>query len=645
MAYYNKYKLTFATKTSKTAYLYLQEDLSSAPTVIEYLGVNLSLQYLPKSDDPFEPIFASQLNVTMDVTDDLANIPNFVTLNDRKYFAKLYLNGDLEWTGFVLSDNVQVTFSTGRKQIYFNCVDALGMLKDIPLPISNTVNTNTYKSVLYYLYTALNTLNLPTTPNIVTACSYYASTMSNRITGSQYEPFSQTYLPYRTFENQDYTYMNCLDIVTNLVKSFGCRIFMAQGKWWIVAVNEFANENVYYTEYTYNGTLVTSGQFNRFSLIQGYTGNTSNVFFVDNSQFKILLKGFNQIKFTKQAETAFNYLSNGNLRPLQSGSTTSPENWTASYTGSGYVTYVNNVDEDSARITLYKGIGNTASLEVKLAAAGQPASGPYVGSGELMTFSWIYQAQDFSGKRGTIYVSIVGSSSTYYWDGTTWVNGTISSFDVPQYNNEGAKTGGVNTYSFTTALAPIAGQVNFKISMEAGSGTGITVSNLKMTITPVTDYVEYVSYLNTTKQYVKEIEIPYGYAVSGGSYATEKGAFLLSNGIVTSAWYQQGKTATYTSIVGLLMQQYMNIFAKNIINLDCSLTSFDTANGIMNATKMLKATDTDPSQINVSSNSYMLGNSTIDYVVDTTKATLLQVSNTDITCTNSTNVIINNNFD
>jgi hypothetical protein len=419
---------------------------------------------------------------------------------------------------------------------------------------------------------------------------------------------------------------------------------MAQGKWWIVAINEFANENVYYTEYTYTGTLVTSGQFNRFSIIQGYTGNTSNVFFIDNSQFKILLKGFNQIQFTKQAETAFNYLSNGNLRPLQSGSSISPENWTASYTGSGSVTYVNNVDEDSARITLYKGTTNTATLEVKLASGGNPASGPYVGSGELMTFSWIYQGQDFSGKRGTIYVSIVGTSSTYYWDGTTWVNGTISSFDVPQYNNEGAKTGGVNTYSFTTALAPIAGQVNFKINMEAGSGTSITVSNLKMTITPVTDYVEYLSYLTSTKQYVKEIEIPYGYAVSGGSYATEKGAFLLSTGVVTSAWYQQGRAVNYTSIVGLLMQQYMNIFAKNIINLDCSLTSFDTANGIMNAAKMLKATDTDPSQINVSSNSYMLGNSTIDYIADSTKATLLQISNTDITCTNSTNVVINNNL-
>ncbi|NBU06053.1 MAG: hypothetical protein EBT39_06845, partial [Sphingobacteriia bacterium] len=74
MAYANKYKITYATKTSKTAYLYIQED-GYAGALIEYPGMSIQLQYLPTSDDPFEPIFASQLNVAIDVTDDLYNIP------------------------------------------------------------------------------------------------------------------------------------------------------------------------------------------------------------------------------------------------------------------------------------------------------------------------------------------------------------------------------------------------------------------------------------------------------------------------------------------------------------------------------------------------------------------------------------------
>ena len=46
MAYYNKYKFTFATRANKTAYLYLQEDLGSAPTVIDQNQMIHLSQYL-----------------------------------------------------------------------------------------------------------------------------------------------------------------------------------------------------------------------------------------------------------------------------------------------------------------------------------------------------------------------------------------------------------------------------------------------------------------------------------------------------------------------------------------------------------------------------------------------------------------------
>ena len=151
MAYENKYKATFATQTGKTAYLYLQED-SYAGSLIEYQGVSINLQYIPNSDDPFEPVYASQLNVVLDVTDDLANIPDFTTLDDRKYFAKLYLDSDLEWCGWVLSDNVQISYSTGRKEMSFNAIDGLGMLKSIPLPIDASTNTNAINTLLYFIY-------------------------------------------------------------------------------------------------------------------------------------------------------------------------------------------------------------------------------------------------------------------------------------------------------------------------------------------------------------------------------------------------------------------------------------------------------------------------------------------------------------
>jgi hypothetical protein len=634
MAYQNKYKATFATKTGKTAYLYLQED-SYAGSLIEYQGVSINLQYIPNSDDPFEPIYASQLGVVLDVTDDLANIPDFTTLNDRKYFAKLYLDSDLEWSGWVLSDNVQITFTTGRKQLFFNAIDGLGLLKSITLPIAASIDTNSINSLLYFIRLCLNGVGFPNNPNIMTVCSYYANGMEDRTTHSYSEPFNQTYLPYRTFIDTNITYISSFDVLSNIVKSFGCRLFQAGGKWWIVAVNEFANENNWFTEYTYTGTVVSSGSnLNTLSTIQGYVGNTSGLYFIDNSQFKLMKKGFNKVEYNYKVSEADNYISNGNFRPFTG---LYADNWNVDFHGIGStVTIVNNTTDSFAQYRLIKGttsLTNDASIEIK------SGSYPKIIGGVKLEFSWIFQGQDLSASpRGFVYVLLTDGSNNYWWNGTTWVT-TSQFYTVPAFS--GASGSDINSFSFKTAVTPIAGELHFKYSLEAGTGNFAQLSNMSLKITALINSIYYFSYINNVKEYVKSIDIPYGNFTSGSYYPVEKGILLLSNGNNPSVWYEYGSVTTFPSLLQLLMQKYTNIYAHNIINIDCNLSSFSTSNGILNGSKLIKATDTDPSQINVSNNSYMLGNATISYPNDQTQATLLQISNINIEATNGYEISYN----
>lgn len=634
MAYENKYKATFATQTGKTAYLYLQED-SYAGSLIEYQGVSINLQYIPNSDDPFEPIYASQLGVVLDVTDDLANIPDFTTLDDRKYFAKLYLDNDLEWTGWVLSDNVQITFTTGRKQLFFNAIDGLGLLKSITLPIDASIDTNSLNSLLYFIRLCLNGVDFPNTPNIMTVCSYFANGMQDRAIHSYSEPFNQTYLPYRTFIDTNITYISCFDVLSNIVKSFGCRLFQAGGKWWIVAVNEFANENNWFTEYTYTGTVASSGNnLNTLSTIQGYVGNTSGLYFIDNSQFKLLKKGFNKVEYNYKVSEADNYISNGNFRPFTG---LYADNWQINFGGIGSsVTIINNTSDSFAQYRLIQGTtspSNNASIEIK------SGSYPKIIGGVKLEFSWIFQGQDLSASpRGFVYVLLTDGTNNYWWNGTSWVT-TSQFYTVPAYS--GSSGNDINSFSFKTAVTPIAGELHFKYSLEAGTGNFAQLSNMSLQITPLINSIYYFSYINDTKEYVKSIDIPYGNFTSGSYYPVEKGILLLSNGNNPSFWYEYGSGTTFPSLLQLLMQKYSNIYAHNIINIDCNLSSFSTSNGILNASKLLKATDTDPSQINVANNSYMLGNATISYPNDQTQATLLQISNTDIETTNGYEITYN----
>lgn len=620
MAYYDKYKITFATKTSKTAFLYLQEDLPSAPTIIEYLGVDLSLQYIPSGDEIYEPIYASELSCTIDVTDDLANIPDFVTLNDRKYFAKLYLGSDLEWSGFTLSDNISISYTTGRKQLSFTCVDGLGMLRNIPLNISSVGNrTNTPFSLLSYILTCLNALNFPTTPNLMTSCSYYSVGMNDRSTNTANEPFSQTYLPLRTFKNEDYTYESSYDVLEKIIKSFGCRLFQAGGKWWIVAINEFANTSNYFTQYNYLGAVVSSGSnLNTLSTIQGYTGNTSGLYFINNEQFKLILKGFNRVETSKEIDYSKNLVDNGNLK-IYPNLSSAPQSWVVTNVGVGSSFFlVDNATDSYAQITLVRGGGGGYTRMINNFM-------PKISSYGVIKFSMLF-LNGGGGTRGYVSMTIFDGTTTYYLNNDKdWQSTVSSGYIIPE--------GDDGVFTLTTLPCPVGGQLTIEFNNQVGNTC--TVTNFTTTVEYTYNAIDYFAYINNNKEYKKEVDIPFGYQGIAG-FPTSVGVFLSSSSAPLLNWYRFGKDGLYDSMTQLLMRQYINSYGNNLINIDCSVGSFVTTNAnypYLNASKMLKATDTDPAQINVSSNSYMLGNSTINYATDTTSATLLEISNTDITAT------------
>lgn len=620
MAYYDKYKITYATKTSKTAYLYLQEDLPSAPTLIEYIGVDISLQYIPSGDEIYEPLYASELSCTIDVTDNLANIPDFVTLNDRKYFAKLFLGTDLEWCGYTLSDNISISYSTGRKQLSFTCVDGLGMLRNIPLNINSVGNrTNSQLSLLTYILTCLNSLGFPTNPNLMTVCSYFALDMLDREDGTQYEPFSQTFLPIRTFKNEDYTYENSYDVLEKIIKSFGCRLFQAGGKWWVVAINEFANENNYYTQYNYLGTLVSSGSnLNTLSSIQGYTGNTSGLYFINNEQFKLILKGFNRVQTTIDIDQDKNLVDNGNLK-IYPNLTAAPQSWTMVNVGVGSSYFlVNNANESYAQMTLVRASGGGYTRMINNFM-------PKVSSSAVINYSMLF-LNGGGGTRGYIAMNIFDGTTTYYLNNNLdWQSTVSSGYIVP----EGAN----GEFSISTKPCPVGGQLTVEFNNQVGNTC--TVTQFVVTAEYTYNKVDYFAYINNNKEYVKDVDIPFGYQGIPG-FPTSLGVFLKSDGAPLLNWYRFGMTGLYDSMTQLLMRQYINSYGANIINIDCSLSSFVTSNATypyLNASKMIKSYDTDPAQINVQDNSYMLGNSSIDYVDNSMSGTLLEISNTDINAT------------
>ena len=625
MAYNLKYRITSATKsgTISIVEMYIDEAVTS---VIDYSGVNIELQYIPKSDDIFEPIYASQLSVIMDVTSDENNLPNFVTLNDRKYLVKLKINNVVQWTGWALSDNVQYMFTTGRKELKFDAIDGLGILDYFPYPFTetNVVSKFTPIKILAFLTNSLTQIGFPSGLNVYTVCSYYSQYMDDRNDHTYDEPFNQSYLRPNYFLNSDGTYQTCLEVLSKILKSFGCRIYQANNKWNIVAINEMASNSYFYTEYTYNGTLSDYGVASITNTIQPYTSNTSGLYFVDNSQLKIFKKGYNNFVQNYNLEYSLNYIVNNNLKTQVSGV---PVLWQTS----GTVNLITKIYENSDRFVL---ISPSSIFQT-------PATGL---QNDTITYSHTFYDQEVAKKRGrlTLQVTGVGSGAPSYYLNVDklWQDATVAPYGN-QYLIEKVDLNEVNNFTITTPPLPISGTIFLQLEIfnSATCSSTITVGEFVMTFQSPISLIKTTSILDSNNQYTYELYLPFGYPIYSGDgvnrtlFNPALGTILVLNNsvyVAATGWYKFGIGATYQGLSQLITKEYINAYRRNLINLDASIFGMQTSNGTFSAGKILKATDTDPAQINVSTKFFMTGNMTINIVNSEIQLTLLDISNTAI---------------
>ena len=632
MAYGQKYSVLFATRANKDVELKIWQD-SYVGAIIDLQGVDVNLQYIPSSDDPYEPIIASQLGVTIDFTDDLSDIINFTNINDRFTYVEMYVNSVIEWVGFVINDDVQISYSTGRKMAAFNATDGLGMLKDIKF-VSENANYGVNDIILLkdIFRACFNSIGFKNNRNYITMCSYYSTGMYTRATQLYADPFDQACLNYRSLLEDEYNYTNCLDILSNIAKSFGCRIFQAKAKWWVVAINEFATINAYYSEYAPTGLRVNNGDgniINTSSTIQPYLGNTSGLYFIDNSQLKVIKKGFYKIIAEGSVEIADNYLPNGDLKDNNG---TDATYWVRASTPDGTCLLQYDTLSDFYFFELNApsgGAAGTASVTLNT------NSNAYVTTGDSLQLNILIGAPSQATPIGFIDITINTDSLIYYLNNDAKWQTTATSYTVFNPKTTGPSEDFV--LDLKTAIFPGDGSLSFAYRISEGISI-VTLTNFVLKIKSTISAYNLSGTLVENKQYTKTINLPYGSTGSQSYYPSAKGTLILTNKSVAAGWYRYGfdPAGEFYTLSELIVQQYVNTYALNIINVDCNLSEFYTSNTnhrMLNASKLIFATDTDPASINISSKSYMLGNATISYPSNTASATLLQISNTEIVCT------------
>ena len=124
MAYNIHYRSTAVSMNGNTYQLDIYEkDFTGSIITIPTSSNPFVIKVNASSDNQFEPILASELNVNLDITDYQDVFINFANEDQFKYFGRLTYSGNVVFQGWVLADAMTSPFTTGVVECAFSIID------------------------------------------------------------------------------------------------------------------------------------------------------------------------------------------------------------------------------------------------------------------------------------------------------------------------------------------------------------------------------------------------------------------------------------------------------------------------------------------------------------------------------------------
>lgn len=617
MAYGLRYTLTQILKNGNSQVVEIyQEDYTGS--VKTYKPTSISLQPNSANEYPYPAIISTQLTFSfiLETADDYNQYPNVISSNDRLYYVLLKEGANVIWRGYLFNDYSQVGFSTGISISSLIAIDGISFLSNEQYVVDNSINT--LVSHIDVIATALRLLGYPSDLFLNIACSFFANGMQDRDDNVSNEPFSQTYQYRRDFQDESY-YV----ILDNILKTFNCRMYQANGDWYISATMETAAPTRYFTRYAIGASSITvssSGVLNNTINIAPYASN--NVHFINNSQTKILRKGFFNIEVRSQYRSPLNLIHNANLKTTTGTSPTlGAVGWRTTLTGSAAASVIENGGEQFNDFSLVAGSG-IADLEI-LQIIQPYVYTPYMG-GTPITFSC--EHKNSNAIKIQIALLDTGSGNKYLNGSGAWVTSATTYITFPAWD------GKTDWATFSLSIPPflvgvfsttfLMGYINVKIRCDSGS-TLLRNFQLRQGETEV-KYAVVQRSSSPDKTTSEVFEQPYGqiYPNSAGQQVLTFGSLFDSTGIFLQGWNfaNTGITVGGSMPVDFLAYQYIKIYQRNIATLEADLGAIKGTNGYVYLDKVFTVTDSTTGDLSYNGKKFTANRLTLSPYADETNS-------------------------
>ena len=628
MAYGLRYTITQKLRDDTTQVVNIYEKGYVLTSVKTYEATSITLLPNTADEDATASVISSQLNINFVISteSDYLNFPDLLNDDDTKYYVELLISDAVRWKGFLFNDYINIAFTTGNQQVNMVCVDGLSLLKYNIFDL--TQNTNELVLLLNVIGNCLNRLPFKNAPTLYACCSYYSTPMLNRGNGGQYEPFGQAYQYLRDINDLD-----CYTILDNIVKSFGCRLFQANGDWYILPMNQMAT-TIYFTQYSVTDTpaLISYGTIVNTVTIEPYA--EGNIHFIDNTQVKIIKKGYQVINCSTNFNYVDNFLYNGYFKKVSSGDALG---WYKSTSGAGTVTLSVDNTSDSNIYTIKGNGSGTAQLTNKVPLPLDQYTGcPYM-YGPSIELSFDF-SPDASGNKIKLYIECKRGSTLYYYDASgAWT--TTANFIAVDANVYGTLYER-KTFQIPLGLlqAPtnnlVLGKIGITFLADSSPNLGGKIKNVKLTqASSGINSVNYKRQIGTSNYIAKDSEVIYGgYNPNGGQNCI--GTLLQPSSpdnTILFHWYRYGKPAeNFSSLAGLVARQYSNLLNKNIATLEGDLGNYNADGSLTYLDKTYLVQDDSTNSISYNGKKFLMNRMTLDaYNQEVNQIQLIEITNDD----------------
>jgi hypothetical protein len=620
MPYGLRYTITQILRNGNNQVLEIYERDYVAGVVKTYKPVSIIVQPNSNEEYPYPTIISTQVNfsILLETQDDYDQFPNVLSQDDRKYYVILKESTNVMWRGFMFNDYTQMGFSTGITQADFTCIDGISFIQNIEYVRDDSINQ--LDTQLNVISDGLKLLGYPDVLNLVVACSYFADGMVDRQDAVSNEPFSQIYQYRRDFMGESY-----YEIIGKIMTSFNCRMFQANGDWCIFSMNEMAASTNYFTKYNIlaTPTITSSGVLSNTVNIVPYADG--NVHFINNSQLKLLKKGFYNIQGRGAYESALNYCDNADLKLNGYPSTNTATGFILGATGDSTTTIAPDAIGQFDTVSLSRGTSGTASFENGNLAAPNYFL-PYIGE---VPFKLSFEHKTVTGAK--LQIQLITSSGTRYLDANGVWQSSVQNLTIDATDNV------FTTYSkdipaYVVSNVQIFGYLKFKILCDSSA----QVTTLKNFIIQRGDsqitFIE-ANYVadNTIQSTLKVFEQPYGNNyLTTYNYSSNKGVLCASDGTFLENWYSSCPSGTPLGAIDLVVfMTYQNIrnLNKNVATVECDLGEHISSGAFVYLDKVFTTTDTVTGNLSYTGKKFIMNRvSQNSYVNELNSVQLIEVS-------------------